>query len=88
MTATYSIKLTKFEKTGSILKFLYFAGNLKTKFHFRNTFKRPQKSITFFVAFQLSLFDSGVGLPSRKQTELRKIQKSNCEKVNLSLNKF
>ena len=36
MIATFLIKLTEFEKTGSIGKFLIPLGNSKTKFHNRN----------------------------------------------------
>ena len=46
-------KLTQFEKTRSIGKLTISQENLKIRFHFRK-----QKSITFFVAFILSLFDS------------------------------
>ena len=52
------LKLTQFEKTGSIPKSFISLGNLIINFHFRN-----QKSITFDVTFTFLLFDRGVCLP-------------------------
>ena len=78
----YVIKLTQFEKTGSIDKFLLQLGNLIIKFHCRN-----KKLITFLVAFKFQLFDSGVCLPFSKENKVHlKNQKSNCKKSNLSVN--
>ena len=57
MIDTFSIKLTQFEKTGSIGKNFISVGTSIIKFHFRNN-----NSITFFGTFTLSLFDIGVGL--------------------------
>ena len=58
MMDTFLLKLTQFEKTGSIRTTFISLGNLIIYFHFRN-----QKSITFFVTFTFLLFDSGVCLP-------------------------
>ena len=55
---TFLIKLTQFEKTGSIGKFFIPLGYLKTKFHFLN-----KKSLRFFVTFTLSLFDKEFAFP-------------------------
>ena len=58
MMDTFLLKLTQFEKTGSIRKTFISLGNLIINFHFRN-----QKQITLFVPFTLLLFDCGVRLP-------------------------
>ena len=65
MIDTFLIKLTQFEKTGSIGKCFIPLGDLKIKFQFQN-----QKTITFFVTFTLLLFDEGVLLPFNKGNEL------------------
>ena len=76
---TFLRKLTQFGKTGLIGKFFVSLRlrNPRMKFHFRNW-----KSTTFFVTFNLSLFDSGVYLPFNKGNELnlKTNQKSNREK--------
>ena len=58
---TLLLKLTQYEKTGSIGFTFISLENLIINFHVRN-----QKSITFFVTFTLLLFDSGVCLPLNK----------------------
>ena len=55
MMDTFLLKITQFEKTGSIVKTFISLGNLIINFHFRN-----KKSITFFVTFTILLFDEGV----------------------------
>ena len=74
---TFLIKLTQFEKTGSIGKTSISLGNLITNFHFRNL-----KSITCFVTFTLLLFDIGVCLPlnNGNALNLKRKLKSNSEK--------
>ena len=81
MMNTFMLKLTQFEKTGSIGKTSISLGNLIINFHFRN-----QNSITFFVTFTLLLFDSRVC--QWKCTQLEKNHISNSEKLKLSENKF
>ena len=61
MIDTFSIKLTQFEKIGSIGKNFISVGTSIIKFYFRN-----KNSITFFGTFTLSLFDIGVGLTFNK----------------------
>ena len=82
---SFLIKLTQFEKTGSICKILISLGNLIIKFLSPN-----QKSITFFVNFTFLLFDSGVCLFFEKKSAflLKRNQKSNQEKLKLSVNKL
>ena len=81
----FLIKLIKFEKTGSIGKCFISLGNLIMKFRFINW-----KSIMFFVIFTLSVFNKGACLSFNKGNEknLKRNQKSKCEKINLSLSKF
>ena len=76
----FSLKVTQFEKTGSIGKTFISLGNLIINLHFRN-----QKSITFFVTFTLLLFDSGVCLPFNKRNELnlKRNHKPNREKTKI-----
>ena len=69
----FSMKLTQFDKTGSIGKFLIPMENLKNKFHFRN-----QKSITVFETLTLLLFNSGVCLPFNKGNELN-LTRNQCQ---------
>ena len=85
MDTFFKLKLTQFDKTGSIHKTFISLGNLISNFHFRN-----QKSITFFVTFTLLLFDSGFCPPFNNGNALNlKINhKSNREKSKLSVNKF
>ena len=85
MMATFLIKLTLFKKTGILSKIIISLRKLTIKFHVRN-----QKSITFFAPFTFLLFDSRVCFPFNKGNEvkLKRNQKSNREKVNLSLNQF
>ena len=76
MVDTFLLKLTQFEKTGSMDKTFISLGNLIINLHFRN-----KKSITFFVSFTLLLFDSGVSLPFSNGNALNfKNDKSNSEK--------
>ena len=70
----FLIKLTQFEKTGSIGKFFISQENLKNKFHFRNW-----QSITLFVTFTLPLFDRGVCFPFNKKNELNLKKKRKSE---------
>ena len=79
------LNLSKFEKTGLIRLTFISLGNLIINFHFRN-----QKSITFFVTFTLSLFDSGVCLHVKNGNALisKKKLQSSREKSKLSVNKF
>ena len=67
----FLLKLTKFEKTGSIGKTFISLGNLTTNFHFQN-----KKLITFFVTFTILLFDSGVCLPFNNRNALKLKNKS------------
>ena len=63
-TKHFPIKLTQFEKTGSLVEVFIPLGNLILKFHFQN-----YKSITFFVTFT---FDSRICLLLPKErTEFR-----------------
>ena len=73
------------KKTGTIGNIFISPGDLKTKLHFRN-----YNSITFFGTFILLLFDRGFFFPLNKANELnlRMNQKSNREKVHLSLKFF
>ena len=66
MIDNFLLKLTQFEKTGSIGKTFIPLGNHKIKFHFGNL-----KSITFFVAFTRFLFDRGVYLPFNNRNALK-----------------
>ena len=85
MMDTFLLKLTQFEKTGSISINFLSLENLTINFHFRKN-----KSITFFVTFTILLFDSRVCLPFNNGNELNlKInRKSNRETSKLSENKF
>ena len=85
MMDTVLIKLTKFQKTGSIGKTFISLGNLIINFHFRNS-----KSINFFVTVTFLLFDGGFCLPvnNRNALNLNRNHKSNREKSKLSVNKF
>ena len=60
---------------------LFFFAEFKSKIHFR---KLEDKTFTIL------LFDNGACFPFNKANELnlKRTQKSNQEKVNLSLNKF
>ena len=77
MLGTFYVKLTQFEKTGSIRKTLISVGNLIINLYFRN-----QKSITFFVTVTLLLgngvcftLNSGNALNLKKsQVKPRKIK--------------
>ena len=62
MIGTFLIKLTQFEKTGSIGKLFISLENLKIKFHFQNSI-----SITFFLTLTFLLFDGGFHLPFNKR---------------------
>ena len=80
------LKLTQFEKTGSIGKTFVSLGNLIINFHFRN-----RKSITFFGTFTILLFDSGVCLPfnNRNAMNLKKIKRQTAKNHSLrSLKNF
>ena len=79
------LKLTKFEKTGSIRKTFISLGNLIINFHFRN-----QRAMKFFVTFTLLLFDSGAYLlfNNGHALNLKINHKSNREKSKLSVTNF
>ena len=79
---TLLIKITQFEKIGSIGKIFISRGNSIIKFHFRK-----KKSITpFSVTFILSLFDSGVCFPYNKRNELSlKRNQVKPRKIKLSI---
>ena len=81
MMNTLLLKLTQFEKTGSVHRIFISLGNLIINFHFRN-----QKSITFFQTFTLLLFESGVCFPFNKRNALNltRNHKSNRENSKLS----
>ena len=85
MMDTFLLKLTQFEKTGSIGISFISLGNLIINFQFRN-----EKFIKFFVNFTILLFDSGVCLPfnNRKALNLKINEKSNRKKLKLGVNKF
>ena len=85
MMDTVLLKLTKFQKTGSIGKTFISLGNLIINFQFRNS-----KSITFFVTVTFLLLDGGFCLPvnNRNALNLKRNHKSNREKSKLSVNKF
>ena len=85
MMDVFLLKLTQYEKTGSIGRTYISLGYLIIYFHFRN-----QKSITFIVTFTFLLFDSGFCLPlnNGNALNLKRNHKSNREKSKFSVNKF
>ena len=65
MMNTFLLKLTQFEKTGSVGEAFNLLGNLIINFNFGN-----EKSITFSIIIQILLFDSGVCLPFNNKNAL------------------
>ena len=61
----FLIKLTKFEKTGSIVEFFMPLGNLKIEFH-----SKLEVAHVFFT-FALMLFESGICFPFNKGNEVK-----------------
>ena len=76
MKDTFLLKLTQFEKTGSIRKTFISLGYLIINFHFRS--RSP-------VSFTIFLFDSGVCLPFQqwKCTELKKKSQVKPRKIKI-----
>ena len=83
MAGAFLIKLTEFEKTGSIDKIFISLGNLIIKFRFQN-----KNLIIFIVTFTFLLFVKGVSLPFNEGNELnlKRNQKSNRNKSRLKQN--
>ena len=79
---TFLLKITPFEKTGSIGKTFISLGNLIINFHLRN-----KKSITFFVPNRILLFDSGDCLPFNNRKALN-YKKSNRAKIKIEREQF
>ena len=75
MMDTFFVKVNSIWENWINTQNCYFAGKSDNNFHFRN-----QKSITFFVTFTLSLFDSGDCLPFNNGNE--------HEKPKMSINNF
>ena len=74
----FLLKLTQFEKTGSIGKIFISLVNLISNFHYRN-----EKSITFFDLYLLQ-FDNGVCFPFNNRNTLK--SKKNHEKSKIKKN--